>query len=59
MSYIKKRRILCRLQKYKLNLVTKCTKKVIGEERYLKNYFLGLVLEKAFKRKPKNVIKPS
>jgi hypothetical protein len=39
MSYIKKKhRMLCS-QKYKLTLVTKCTKKVADEDRCITNYF--------------------
>jgi hypothetical protein len=34
-------------------------KKVIGEERYLKNYFWGLFKGKTLGRKPKNAIKSS
>ncbi len=59
MLYIKKRRILCRLQKYKLTLVTKCTKKSYWRRKILKKILFEALLGEKLKRKPKNIIKPS
>jgi hypothetical protein len=54
MSYIKKRRILCRFQKYKITLVTKCTdKKLLAKKETSKIAFWGSFRRKHLKENQK------
>jgi hypothetical protein len=54
MSYIKKRRILCRFKKYKLTLVTKCSdKKLLAKKETYKIAFWGSFRIKHLKKTKK------
>jgi hypothetical protein len=53
MSYIKKRRILCRLQKYELILVTNAPKKSYWRRKILKKLLFGALLGENIRKKTK------